>query len=248
MPWLAAEGVLPALGVALLLGLRHASDPDHVAAVATLAVSGARRGPRAAAALGLAWGLGHGVTLLVLGLPVVLADVHLPDGVRRAAELGIGVVIVFLGARLVRRWRRGELHAHPHPHGARWHAHPHFHARHARAPHAAHAHHGGHEHAHARSPLAAFGIGLVHGVGGSAAAGVLVLATLERSGSAALALVLFAAGTAAAMACASGALGLALASGPLAQRLGRLAPVLGLASVAFGAWYAYGALATAPVH
>jgi ABC-type nickel/cobalt efflux system permease component RcnA len=249
LAWLSAEGVLPALGVALLLGLRHASDPDHIAAVATLAVAGERRGPRAAAALGLAWGLGHGVTLLVLGLPVVLADVQLPEAIQRLAELGVGVVIVFLGARLVLRWRRGELHAHPHPHGERWHAHPHFHA------HAGHAHagqlghsHRGHEHAHARSPLAAFGIGLVHGVGGSAAAGVLVLATMESRAAAALALAVFAGGTAVTMACASGALGLALAAGPLAQRLERLAPALGLAGVVFGAWYAYGALVPAPVH
>jgi ABC-type nickel/cobalt efflux system permease component RcnA len=251
-PWLWGDGPLPALGVALLLGLRHASDPDHVTAVATLALSPGRRGTRSAAALGLAWGLGHAVTLVLLGLPVVLAGVRLPAALQRAAELGVGVVIVVLAARLLARWRRGELHVHPHAHGALRHAHPHVHV-HEAAHAAGHAHeatrhdHGAHDHRHRRSPLAAFGVGLIHGIGGSAAAGVLLLASSGSREAAALALALFALGTAAAMTAASAAMGLALARGPLARRIEQLAPAFGVAGVAFGAWYAFAALASSPV-
>jgi cytochrome c biogenesis protein CcdA len=228
--WMSDGRTLSAFGLALVLGLRHASDPDHVTAVATLAIS-ERRGARAAAGLGLAWGLGHALTLVLLGLPVVLANARIPDFLQRAAELGVGLLIVCFALRLLNRWRRGELHVHRHAHGALEHAHPHF--------------HGGsieHAHAHLRSPLAAFGVGLVHGVGGSAAAAILMLASLESRASAALALALFAVGTAGAMAIASAALGFVLARGPLARRIERLAPAVGVASLAFGAWYAFAAL------
>ncbi|HVS09537.1 MAG TPA: hypothetical protein VMS76_06635 [Planctomycetota bacterium] len=251
-PWLPGDGPLPALGVALLLGLRHASDPDHVTAVATLALSPGRRGTRSAAALGLAWGLGHAVTLILLGLPVVLAGAHVPPAVQQAAELGVGVAIVVLAARLLARWRRGELHVHAHAHGDLRHAHPHVHVH--EAPHSgryghepAHPDHGAHDHRHRRSPLAAFGVGLLHGIGGSAAAGVLLLASSGSREAAALALALFALGTAAAMAAASAAMGLALAQGALARRIERIAPAFGVAGVAFGAWYAFAALAGSPV-
>lgn len=236
------QGLLVALLVALLLGLRHATDPDHLTAVSTLVLSGDRRGPRRAAGLGLWWGLGHAATLLVLGLPVVLFSRALPDAVHTAAELAIGLVIVALAVRLLRRRRRGYLHVHAHAHDGVWHAHPHVHERdHARAGHA-------HPHAEAlgRSRTTAFGIGLVHGVGGSAGVGILLIGAISSDVEAVAALVLFALATAASMAFVSAAFGHGLARGAAGRRLEALTPALGCVALLFGAWYTLGAAGTVP--
>src|SRR3954467_11511057 len=137
--WLAhfSDGatLLIVCGIAVLLGLRHATDPDHLAAVTTLIASGKDRTKRAAGRLGFVWGLGHATTLFVFGLPIVLFNSYLPESVQRGAEAAIGVLILALALRLLVRWRRGELHPHEHGHAA---------AR------------------RARTPLQAYGIGLVH--------------------------------------------------------------------------------------
>src|SRR3954453_16698167 len=103
--------------VALLLGLRHATDPDHLTAISILFLGSQRDGPRRATRLGLAWGLGHGLTLFAFGLPGILFRRYLPDVVQRGAEAAIGLVIVALALRLLLRWRRGYFHVHPHAHG-----------------------------------------------------------------------------------------------------------------------------------
>lgn len=198
--------------VGILLGLRHATDPDHVAAVTTL-VAARERSARAAARLGLAWGLGHALTLFVFGLPIVVFGAYLPERVQQGAETAVGILIVALSVWLLVRWRRGAFAHRPHPHA-----------------------HG------ARSPLQAFGIGLVHGLGGSAGVGILIVASVQNRAYAIVALVLLALGTAASMTTLTSGFGAALARAPL----GRLAPVLGVASLAFGVWYALGALALVP--
>ena len=106
--------------VATLLGLRHATDPDHIAAMTTLVASGRERVARSAAELGAWWGIGHGITLVVFGIPVLLAERYLPERMQQGAETAVAVLIVFLAVRLLVRWRHGyfDLHAHPHP-GAR---------------------------------------------------------------------------------------------------------------------------------
>jgi ABC-type nickel/cobalt efflux system permease component RcnA len=234
------EGFEPmGLVVALLLGLRHATDPDHLTAVSTLVLSEERGGARQAGILGFAWGLGHGTTIFAFGLPIVLFRAYLPDRIQRAAEVVIGLVIVALAVRLLIRWRRGYFHAHSHTHGDLHHAHPHVHeggsASHTRQAHA-------HPHAEGmgRSPLAAYGIGLVHGIGGSAMVGLLVVGAAASRTLGVVALVLFAAGTAVSMAVVSSAFGYALARGPMARLVGPLLPVVGVASLAFGVWYATG--------
>jgi ABC-type nickel/cobalt efflux system permease component RcnA len=235
-------GLLVALAVALLLGLRHASDPDHLTAVSTLVMSDDRRGSRRAGSLGLAWGLGHACTLLVLGLPVVVLGRYLPDGLQVAFEVAIGGVIVVLALRLLLRWRRGYFHVHVHVHDGAPHAHPHMHEGGRGEPHPR-----GHEHRHlhdvGRSPLAAFGIGLVHGAGGSAGVGVLLIAAMPGTADRVAALVVLALGTAASMAAVSAAFGHALGRGPLLRRFEAVAPVFGAVSLAFGVWYALAATA-----
>jgi ABC-type nickel/cobalt efflux system permease component RcnA len=233
-----------ALATAVLLGLRHATDPDHLTAVSTLVLSEERRSWRRAGALGAAWGLGHATTLLALGVPVVLFERRLPDTVQNSAEVGIGVVIVALALRLLVRWRRGYLHIHPHSHGAISHAHPHVHdhgGAHGHEP-----HHHSHAEALGRSPLAAFGIGLVHGVGGSAAASVLVIAAVSDRAEAVAALLLFASATAVSMAACSAGFGLALTREPVLRRIATLTPALGALGLMFGLWYVLGALESVP--
>ncbi len=210
---------------AVLLGLRHATDPDHVAAVTTL-VAGAREGAaRRAAELGLAWGLGHALTLFAFGLPILLLDKYLPERVQQAAETAIAFVIVYLAVRLLVRWRRGLFHVHVHEHDGASHTHLHGHRTEC-----------GHGHP-ARSSLGAFGIGLVHGIGGSAGVGVLLVAAIESTVLSVASLGLLAIFTAVSMTILSTGFGATLGSRPVRSSFGTLAPGLAFASLGFGVWY-----------
>jgi ABC-type nickel/cobalt efflux system permease component RcnA len=221
--------------VAVVLGLRHATDPDHLAAVATLIAGTEERAAKAAARLGLAWGLGHATSLFAFGVPIVLFKSYLPERVEQGAETAVGVLIAGLAVWLLVRWRRGLFHVHVHKHD-RIHAHGHVHDG-ARHPHRA---------TPARRPAQAFAIGLVHGMGGSAGVGVLLLASIHDHLLAVAALAIFAFCTALSMALLSTGLGRALACAPMRASFNRLAPALALVSLAFGAWYALGALDVAP--
>jgi ABC-type nickel/cobalt efflux system permease component RcnA len=216
--------LLLVVGVAILLGLRHATDPDHLAAVTTLLASTERRA-RDAAGLGLAWGAGHALTLFALGVPIVLYRAYLPETVQRAAETAIGFLIAGLAVWLLIRWRRGAFHAHAHDHGDRSHAHLHSQAT------------GPHQHTRSRTPLGAFAVGLLHGIGGSAGVGILLVSTIDGTALAIGALGILAAFTAVSMTLLTTGFGLSLGR----RSLGRLAPALGMASLAFGLWYALGA-------
>jgi cytochrome c biogenesis protein CcdA len=198
--------------VAVLLGLRHATDPDHLTALTTLIAGDHRHDQRSARALGLVWGLGHATTLFAFGVPIVLAKSYLPDHVQQAAEAAVGVLIIGLAIRLLVRWRQGAFRDGP-----------------------------GHRHSHGRTPLQAFGIGLVHGMGGSAGVGVLLLAAIPDHAEAIVALALFAALTAVSMALASSTFGYALTRPAVLQRFATLAPALGSLSLVFGVWYSLGA-------
>jgi ABC-type nickel/cobalt efflux system permease component RcnA len=266
------EGPALVLLVALSLGLRHASDPDHLAAVSTLIASDPDDGTRRAGRLGLSWGAGHAVTLATFGLPIVLMQSYLPDAAQRAAEALVGLMIMFLALRLLVRWRRGHFHAHAHRHGQVEHCHLHRHAArshehthgavheyadgavHEYADGAVHEYADGavHDHAHepearlGRSPWQAFGIGLVHGTGGSAGVGVLLLAAIPGQADAVAALVVLAFGTAVSMALLSSAFGYAITRGPVVRRMLAFAPAMGFVTLAFGCWYTLGAVGAVP--
>jgi hypothetical protein len=196
--------VLIVLLVAVLLGLRHATDPDHIAAVTALASTGRAR---AATKLGTFWGLGHALTLVAFGVPIVLFEAYVPEVAERGAETAIGALIVFLAIRLLVR------HRHP-------------------------SHDGRHQ---PRAPIAAFGIGLVHGMGGSAGVAVLLLAAMPSRTLALMSLVVLAACTVVSMTVVTWGLGVTVLS-----RSAAIAPVLGVASLAFGVWYTAAAWAVAP--
>ena len=206
--------------VATLLGLRHAADLDHLAAVSTLVVSGRERATRAAARLGAAWGLGHALTLVAFGLPILLAERYLPELVQRGAETTVAALIAFLAVRLLVRWRHGAFAMTPG---------------------------GGHGHVHrARTPAAAFGIGLVHGMGGRAGVGVLLLAAMPSRTLALVSLVVLALFTAVSMTIVTTGFGAVLSARRVTGALTTAAPALALSSLAFGVWYAAAAWSLAP--
>jgi ABC-type nickel/cobalt efflux system permease component RcnA len=212
------------IAVAILLGLRHATDPDHLAAVTTL-IASTERGARDAARLGLAWGAGHALMLFLLGVPIVLYRAYLPNSVQRGAETAIGFLIAGLAVWLLVRWRRGAFHAHAHAHAGRSHTHLHSHSA---AP---------HKHPRTRTSLGAFAVGLLHGIGGSAGVGILLVSTIGGTAPAVTALGILAAFTAVSMTLLTTGIGLTLAR----RSIGRVAPALGTASLLFGLWYALGA-------
>ncbi|HTZ86906.1 MAG TPA: hypothetical protein VMB05_09585 [Solirubrobacteraceae bacterium] len=199
---LASTKPLVALAVALLLGLRHPFDPDHLAAIGAMA----RQGRARSAAIGLCWGAGHATTVLLLGVPVLLWAAVLPEAAQRAVETFIGVVIFALGLRLLVRHGRGESHAHPH-----------------RSP---------------ESLREAYAVGVVHGAGGSAGIGLLIIAAIPDLGVALAGLLVFAISTALAMSAVAAGLGRALRRVPAGAAGGFVC--------AFGAWYVAAAAVGAP--
>jgi ABC-type nickel/cobalt efflux system permease component RcnA len=216
----ASVGVV--LLVATLLGLRHATDPDHIAAMTTLVATRRERAARSAARLGAWWGIGHGITLVVFGIPVLVAGRYLPERMQQGAETAVAALIVFLALRLLVRWRHGYFDFHAHPHRER-------------------------EHRHAvRTPAGALGVGLVHGMGGSAGVGVLLLAAIPSETLAVASLVLLALFTAISMTVLTAGFGLTLTTRPVAAVSRRLVPALGAASLFFGLWYAAAAWTLAP--
>jgi high-affinity nickel permease len=219
--------LLVALGIALVLGLRHASDPDHLVAVTSL-VAADGGDTRAATRLGAWWGAGHAAMLLVIGLPLIFFKSELPPWLESGAEKAVGIVILLLSVRVIVKWLRGDYRAAAHTH-----AEGHERRRHLRRG------DGGHSHRHVRTPQQAFGIGVLHGLAGTGAVVVLLIAALPTQVEAAAALAVFAP-----MSILSMALGTSLfawvLTRPVVEPVYRtvLIPALGLFALTFGAWYA----------
>jgi hypothetical protein len=237
------------------LGLRHATDPDHVIAVTTIVSR--ERTIRTAVRIGLMWGIGHSVTVVAVGTVIILAGVAIPPRLGLTMEFGVALMLIVLGLLNLTglaRWLRHALaaggdasagHSHAHRHGDYVHTHLHGHAGSA------------HGHPDEATPQArldrAFGrlglyhvirplvVGIVHGLAGSAAVALLVLATIRDPWWALGYLVVFSVGTIAGMMLITATLAL-----PLAYTAGRharvsrvLATAAGLASLAFGLLLAY---------
>ena len=119
-----------ALGLGFGLGLKHATEADHLVAVTTIVSE--QRSVWRAGLVGALWGVGHTAALFAAGVALILLRVTVPERVRSLLELGVALMIIFLGSRilyLVLR-RRRELHVHRHTHDGRTHTHLHFHAGH----------------------------------------------------------------------------------------------------------------------
>jgi ABC-type nickel/cobalt efflux system permease component RcnA len=218
-----------ALLVAFLLGLRHASDPDHLVAVTSL-VAAEDGDTRKAARLGAWWGLGHAASLLALGIPLIAFKAHLPAWLESGAEKAIGAVILVLAARVVVKWARGDYSARAHHH----HDSGHSLRRHLRRRAAT-----DHRHVRVRGPGQALSIGLLHGLAGTGAVVVLLIAALPTQFEAGLALAVFAPMAVVSMATCTAAFAWVLTR-PLVEPVYRsvLIPALGLFGVLFGLSYA----------
>lgn len=159
------------LVLGFFIGMGHALEADHLAAVGAMATG--RSSPRRLAFLGAVWGLGHTVTLFLLCSTVILFGFVLNERAAAVLEFAVGVMLVVLGLDVLRRMRKAKIHFHVHDHGnGKPHIHAHSHL-HSTVPHKEDPHH----HAHPQGfPIKALLVGLVHGAAGSAALLALALA------------------------------------------------------------------------
>jgi hypothetical protein len=219
---------LVALGIAFVLGLRHASDPDHLVAVTSL-MAAENGDTRKATRLGAWWGAGHAGVLLLVGLPLIFLKSSLPAWLEGGAEKTVGVVILLLALRVMLKWIRGDYrltrHEHHGGHGAS--------RRHLwRGPRP------DHRHARVRSPQQALSIGVLHGLAGTGAVVLLLIAALPTQLEAAAALAVFAPMSMVSMTLCTTAFAWLLtrrAVEPFYRAV--LIPALGLFGLMFGAWY-----------
>lgn len=195
--------MLSVLFLGLLLGLQHALEADHLAAVASLSAQKTRL--RDAARQGVAWGIGHSLTLLILGSTVLLIGVSIGPRLALVLELIVGLMLVALGANVLFRMWKKRIHFHVHQHGAKTHVHAHSHE--PGIPHATDEH----RHRHpARIPLRPLIVGMTHGMAGSAALMVLVLGSVQSVWLGLLYILVFGVGSIAGMAALAIAISLPL--------------------------------------
>jgi len=158
------------LGVGFLIGLKHATEADHLAAVSTIVSE--RKSLLSSMFIGGIWGLGHTISLVIAGVFVLLLDFQISEQTERMLEFGVGVMLVLLGLNVLRKIvQGGTLHFHAHEHGARQHVHAHLHE--LGAADEPNTHHG-----FSFSPRALV-IGMIHGLAGSAALMLLVIPTID---------------------------------------------------------------------
>jgi ABC-type nickel/cobalt efflux system permease component RcnA len=234
--------LLSIIAIGFILGMRHATDPDHVIAVTTIVTN--QRQVSRSALIGAMWGLGHTLTILIVGAAIILFNLVIPVRLGLAMELSVSVMLILLGVWNLASFTRAlpdqpVVHSHAHAHGNSIHSHPHIH--------------------HADSHLELAGldrtlggvagyqllrpllVGVVHGLAGSAAVALLILATIRNPQWAIVYLLVFGVGTIAGMMLIT--MSIASALHYVGNRFARLSSGLrvasGVVSVAFGAFLAY---------
>ena len=248
-------GLLSIVVIGFFLGMRHATDPDHVIAVSTIVTQ--QRNARRAALIGVFWGLGHTLTIFLVGSAIILFNLVIPARLGLAMELSVGFMLILLGGWNLISFMRSVpaapvtsdatheiVHSHAHSHGDIVHTHPH--------------HHGPEGHTHAEPEALAkldrtlgtkpayqivrpLIVGIVHGLAGSAAVALLILASIRNSTWAIAYLLVFGVGTIAGMMLITMSIASAFRFvGNRFEAFGRrLALVSGMISVAFGVFLAY---------
>jgi len=151
--------------IGFLLGLQHAVEADHLAAVSTIVTE--KKSLLSASIVGGSWGVGHTISLFLVGLAVILLKLQIPASFETTIEACVGVMLVVLGANALRKLFYAEkFHAHTHAHGEREHVHFHMHEKAEASSH------------HRFGPRSIF-IGMLHGLAGSAALMLLLIPTIS---------------------------------------------------------------------
>jgi len=236
------DPVVSAVLLGFVLGLQHATDPDHVVAVATIVTRERRFG--AGARIGLFWGVGHTLTLVTVGTVVVALNAAVPGRLAAGLELVVAAMLIALGALRLREAVRGIVAVAPERRVA-----DHHHGETGRSREIVHAHHG-EAHVHPSTALLAAWreqrrvgvrallVGVVHGMAGTAAVALLVLTTLHTV-AAAVSLLVFGLGTIAGMTALTAAMAYPLARLARLRRVrDAMAVASGVAAIALGCWYA----------
>jgi high-affinity nickel permease len=248
-------GFLSILAVGFFLGMRHATDADHVIAVTTI-VSNQRNSMRAAL-IGAFWGIGHTLTIFVVGSGIILFNLVIPVRVGLSMELSVAVMLIILGLWNVAGFLRSlpaasvpdheadkVVHSHPHSHGDYIHNHAHAH-QHENHPHSDYAPLGWMDRVFGKVSLYQYVrplvVGIVHGLAGSAAVALLVLTTIRNVHWAVAYLLVFGVGTIAGMMLITMSIASAFTMiGRGRQKFSRrLALASGLLSLGFGLFVAY---------
>jgi high-affinity nickel permease len=219
------------LAIGFILGLKHATEADHVTAVATL-VTG-QRSLSKIVRQGIAWGLGHSLTLLSIGVLVLALGHTLPSWLAQALECAVGAMLMLLGADVLRRVLKDRVHAHSHQESA-LRSGGSFLRSSTSSPVSAHEH-------MSTSPFRALVVGMVHGMAGSAALIVLSLGAMQSVGRALFYIVTFGIGSVAGMAMLSAAIAypLRLSAKQLGERHQVITALVGASSCALGAIVVY---------
>jgi len=221
--------VMAVFGVGFLLGLRHALEPDHMIAVSTIA---SRSGSLLKAAMaGIFWGIGHTMTLLIVGMLLIGIRVTIPPAVEQWLEAGVGIMLIVLGWMSVRAIWKEKVHVHAHEHDGERHIH--FHS---------HKNQGDHEHHHVENPhRASILIGMIHGIAGSGALAMMTMASIDTTMQAIIYILLFGLGTILGMLMFTLFLGLPFIL--FAKYSEKTVQILGIAtgclSIIYGVYYAY---------
>lgn len=232
------------LTLGFLLGLKHATEADHLVAVTTIVSE--QRSLRRSMMIGVLWGVGHTAALFAAGLLIIILQVAIPERIAALLELAVAVMITFLGGRilylLLRDHRR--MHVHTHTHDGRIHSHLHFHdpedAHGVKDSHKRAAHYGG------MRGLRPVLVGIVHGLAGSAALTLLILTEIMSGGGGSRSLgvaylLIFGVGSIGGMLVMSALISLPFifTANHFTRINNPLRLLAGLASVAFGIYYAW---------
>ena len=220
------------LGLGFILGLKHALDADHLVAVSTIVSE--RKGFWSSSIVGALWGLGHTASLLIVGLVVIAFHFQIPDKIAMGMEFCVALMLVILGANVLWKVKKGAtFHLHTHEHHHHLHIHPHL-----------------HEPVQSHTPLShhqpskvgkkPFFIGMVHGMAGSAALMLVVLATISSRVLALVYIGIFGFGSVGGMFLMSALIGLPFSITSKHEKLNRIIRTsAGVISLCFGLFYAW---------
>ncbi len=219
---------LSVLALGFILGIRHAIEPDHVIAVSTIASQSKKLWHASLA--GVFWGIGHTVTLFIVGIIIIIMKGEIPEKWAMSLEFLVGIMLVYLGIKTIIAFKN--IHIHRHTHDGEDHKHVHTHTN-----------SGSHEHKHQHRNakyLNSLLIGLVHGLAGSGAMVLLTMSTVKSVGEAAVYIIIFGGGTILGMLFFTTIIGIPFVLSKKRTSIsGSLGILTGVISTIFGVYYMY---------